>query len=97
MFWISDHDVILGREVAIVTPKRRKDPCREAAYGRGEEYPSFPLESRLYTRRGFCLPEKTFHILSAEREDFKSCMPRKAEKNSSLLIISSSTQNRNIS
>ena len=46
----------------------------------GKEYPSFPLENRLYIRLALYSRAKTFHTPSEEKEDYWACMLRKAEQ-----------------
>ena len=74
---------------------KKSGRCGEVAVSGGSTVSLFPPKNQLYTWRGLCLREKTFHMLNAEKEDFEGCMPRKAEKTSS--IISSSKEKRRIS
>ena len=46
----------------------------------GKEYPSFPLENRLYIRLALYSRAKTFHTPSEEKEDYWARMLRKAEQ-----------------
>ena len=45
-----------------------------------KEYPSFPLENRLYIWLVLYLRGKTFHMPSEEKEDYSASMLRKAEQ-----------------
>ena len=38
-----------------------------------KEYPSFPLENRVYIRLGLHSPGTTFHTPNEEKEDYSAC------------------------
>ena len=83
MFWTYDHEAILYTGLRL---HRKLFHCgigrQEVLLMRQEakEYPSFPLENRLYSRLGLYSRAKTFHTPSEEKEDYSACMLRKAEQ-----------------
>ena len=84
MFWTDEHEAILYTALRLHRKllHRGIEWRQEVLLMRQEakEYPSFPLENRLYIRLGLYSRAKTFHTPSEEKEDYSACMLRKAEQ-----------------